>query len=343
MKKSSPQFHELLLGFPAQFKAGLAAAHSATPGTGRWALGTGRTLTIAGMGGSALPGDLLKTLVITGTWRGPHPIILRRDYGLSPVVSRQSLVVCISYSGNTEETLSAYQAARKQKLLLMAITSSGKLAVWAKRDRIPLARIPTGIPPRFAVGVQFGALVGMLVRTGLLPTKAQRETLALSKTLKISQLLPTSYQLRHFLFGRIPVIYASSRLAPIAYSWKTNINENAKVPAFANIFPELNHNEINVFTHLSKKQLLATQHVALVVLEDAKENPRIVKRMRVTASFAKKIGVPVHIEKISGSSPLTRIFRAYLLGLATSGFLAESLGVDPIPVDLIEEFKKRLG
>src|SRR3989344_2639833 len=135
MNKSSTQFRTLLLNFPAQFETGLAAAHSAAPGTGRWALGTGRTLTIAGMGGSALPGDLLKTLVITGAWRGPHPIILRRDYGLSPVVSRQSLVVCISYSGNTEETLSAYQAARKQKLPVMVITSGGKLMVWAKRDR----------------------------------------------------------------------------------------------------------------------------------------------------------------------------------------------------------------
>ena len=188
-----------------------------------------------------------------------------------------------------------------------------------------------------------GGLAGILVRAGLLQKQAERETLALSKILKVKPLLAPASILSRFFSGRIPVIYASSRLAPIAYSWKTNINENAKVPAFANIFPELNHNEINVFTRLSKKQLLATQHVALVVLEDAKENPRIAKRMRVTASFAKKIGVPVHIEKISGSSPLTRIFRAYLLVLATSGFLTESLGVDPIPVDLIEEFKKQLG
>ena len=287
--------------------------------------------------------DWIKTLITAAAWRGPHPIILRRDYGLSPVVSRQSLVVCISYSGNTEETLSAYQAAQKQKLPIMVIASGGKLMMWAKRDRVPLAHIPTGTPPRFAVGVQFGALVGILVRAGLLPKQAERETLALSKILKVKPLLAPASALSRSFFGRIPVIYASSHLAPIAYSWKTNINENAKVPAFANIFPELNHNEINVFTRLSKKQSLGTQRVALVMLQDAKENPRIAKRMRVTAALVKKVGVPVRIEKISGPSSLTRIFRAYLLGLATSGFLAESLGIDPIPVDLIEKFKRQLG
>ena len=100
MKKSSTQFRKLLESFPTQFSMGIKAAHAASF-PNRYTLVASRPLVIAGMGGSALPGDLLKTLVITGAWRGPHPIILRRDYGLSPAVSRQSFVACILYSGNT--------------------------------------------------------------------------------------------------------------------------------------------------------------------------------------------------------------------------------------------------
>lgn len=347
--KKSQGFRKLLADFPKQFPAGLEAAKSAfqIPDS-RFKIPKASHIIICGMGGSAISGLLLQNLQrFDPILRKKHlHVVVHSDYGLPPeATSSRAVVVCISYSGNTEETLSAYRAARKGRLPILAITSGGTLATWAKRDRVPIARIPENIPPRFSTGYQFGALIGLLVKIGFLPAVFQKETRDLEQSLKPTEALRAALGLVRLFGGRrkIPLIYSSPSLSAAAYSWKTNIHENAKLPASIHVFPELDHNELNAFIPITQGHADALSRLGIIILQDSTDAARMKKRMRVTSSLIKnEARVPVVTVPISGRSLLTRLFRAQLLGLAFSGILAEYLGIDPIPVPIIERLKTLL-
>lgn len=272
-------------------------------------------------------------------------VVSHRDYGLPPeATNSNAVVVMVSYSGNTEETVYAYQKARRLHLSSYVITTGGKLAKYAKRDRVPMVIIPAGVEPRFAVGYQFGALLGLATKLGFVPAVFEKELLGLEKTLAPQKSLALSRSLANLLRGkrRTPIVYGSSSLSAALYSWKTNIHENTKLPASYHLFPELNHNELNAFTPLTQTHKDAHKHLFVIMIQDAKEHPRTKKRFKLTARVIKAAGIPVtHIE-IKGTNALSRLFAAYLLGLAFSGVLAERLGIDPLPVPAIEDFKKKL-
>ena len=338
-------FHQTISKFPQQFRVGVETAKGIkTKHLGRKV----HHLIICGMGGSAMPGVLLTDLVrFDPRTRSEHlHVAVHRDYGLPPeAVAAPAVVVVISYSGNTEEALSAYRESKKRRLPVFVITSGGALSKLAKQDKIPCLLIPKGVEPRFAVGYQFGALMGLCAKLGFLPSFFQRETLALEKELRPRILLSTAksliapYKKNKRL---IPLIFSSPALAGAAYSWKTNIHENAKLPASVHVFPELNHNELNVFTPFTPVHKTLLSFFLVFMIQDEKEDARTKKRFALTKKLIERLGIPVQLIEIKGKTCLERIFTAYLLGLTVSGLIAERLGINPLPVPIIETFKKRL-
>ncbi|MCD6270779.1 SIS domain-containing protein, partial [bacterium] len=220
---------EIILNFPKQFKVGFRAAQNINIKPKL------KKVCICGMGGSALPANLLA--MVLEEYKEKLSLTIQRDYTLPSSVDRQTLIVCISYSGNTEETISCTKEALKRKLKIVLISSDGQLEKLAKRYSLPFVRIEKGYPPRMALGYLFGALIGILNTLKFIPASLKKELIELEGTLKPEQLEKEGKSLATKLKGRVPVIYASNRLKYLARIWKIKFNENTKIPAFWNYFP----------------------------------------------------------------------------------------------------------
>ncbi len=299
---------------------------------------------ICGMGGSALPGDIFES------WQNSleklnSEIIVHKNYGLPAKIrkSRRTLVICISYSGNTEETLSAYKQALIAKYPVIAITSGGKLEQIAKKNKKPFVLVPAEIPPRFALGYQLGALIGLFAKNSLISKKEQLLIIKAVQQIKYPAQKRLALSISKKLYGRIPVIYASEANRTLAYLLKINFNENAKIPAFINFFPELNHNEFNSFAVLSKKQKAFARSLGIFILKDTKDTKEILRRMRATEFFIKKSGARTLEIILDQPSVFKKTFDCLILSQWISVFLAQHYGVNPLPTELIERFKKELN
>jgi len=313
----------VILDFPKQFKTGLDIAGNIT------VKGKFNNVIICGMGGSALAGELVRLYLLKINKN--VPIAIHRDYGLPKATDRKSLLVCVSYSGNTEETISSFKEALKNNNKIVGITTGGILSKLCKKNNVPLITIPsTGIQPRSSVGYQFFALIKLLANSRVIKIQS-KEILQTAKNLKPEKLL-----------NKIPLIYTSNNWAYLAYNWKIKFNENSKILAFANYFPELNHNELVGFSQniLTKEREKCPFHV--IMLRDEKDNKRNLKRMAIMKEILRKKNVSVDIIDISGYNLLTAIFSNLLLGDWTSYYLALYQNIDPTPVAIIEEFKKKL-
>ena len=221
---------ELLLDFPAQCEAALRLGFE-----GRFRKWTFDRIHFLGMGGSAIGGDLIRSYLEN---RLAVPIFVHRGYELPATVGRSSLIFALSYSGNTEETLATYRSARQRGSRLVAVTSGGKLLAWARRDGIPCVQIPSGFPPRAALGYLFFVPFALLCRqTGLRMEETEfQEMMRLLVKLRDAELAPVvpssrnlSKRLALELFGHVPAIYAGvSRMDTVAIRWRGQIAENAK-------------------------------------------------------------------------------------------------------------------
>ncbi len=323
--KDKSNMRKMILDFPEQFKVGINAAE------GIKSQGEFDEVTVCGMGGSALPADIfniwLKSLKIG------LPLCIHRNYGIPDQTDKNHLVVCASYSGNTEETLSAFDEAVKKKLKIAVITSGGKLARKAKEKNIPLVLIPSGLPPRMSLGLQLGALMKLLINSDVIGNGI-KNLLELEKTLNPKALENQGRKLAKRIKGKTPVIYSSEQLRDLAKIWKIKFNENSKIPSFSNFFPELNHNEMVGYTD--------STGLHVIILKDLTDHPRNQKRIKLTAELLKKKGVPVDIIEIKGQNILYKAFNNLLLADWVSYYLALELGRDPAPVEIVEDFKKRM-
>jgi len=332
---------KIILDFPRQFRTGIEAARGVTlkPGTLlRWP----ENIIVCGMGGSALPGDILVTL-------RPLDVFSYKSYRLPPQAGNESLIICISYSGDTEETLSSFNEAFSRKLPVISITAGGKLAELSKKYGVPLAKIPgPKIPPRLALGEMFAALIQVLVNHNILGPEISEEVLKVGAFLKTGGFENQGKKLAKKIFQKIPIIYASRRFREIGWIWKNSLNETAKVLAICNYFPELNHNETVGFwtppTHRpTMKMQISNEKLYVIILRDPKDShPRILKQMEITKDLIEKEGVKVEIIDMRGKTMLERIFSSVVLGFWTAYWLALEYKVDPTPVKIIEEFKRRL-
>lgn len=317
-----------ILEFPEQFRVGLEAAKNIK------ASGTFKAILICGMGGSALPADILK-MWLEGK-KINLPLKIHRNYGLPDFIDKKYLVIFISYSGNTEETLDAFKAALRRKLRITAISSGGKLNQLCKDSHSPIAIIPSGFQPRLAVGFQFAALMKILANCRLIKDNV-KDISNLENLLEPDALENQGKELARNLKDMIPLIYASERLCDLARIWKIKFNENSKVPAFSSCFPELNHNEHNQFEGNKNNQL------SVIILRDEADHPRILKRMELFAEMLKQRKIAVNSIDIAGKKMLYKIFNNILLSDWVSYYLALEYKTDPMPVKFNDEFKKRMA
>lgn len=290
---------------------------------------------IAGMGGSHLQGDIFQT-VAPGFNLSVH-----QDYGLPPwqeEVLKETLVIASSYSGNTEETLSALEEALRRNFPVAAISTGGKLLELAKKHRIPYIQIPdTGIQPRAALGFTFKAFAKMVGREDIV-----EEATTLATQLKSEEFEDRGKLLAETLKEKIPIMYSSQRNYSIAYNWKIKFNETSKIPAFYNVFPELNHNEMTGFD-LKERTKELSQKIHFIFLKDSTDHPQIQKRMEVTATLYRDRGLPVEIIQLEDHSILYKIFSSLILADWTTLYTAKQYGVEPEEVPMVEEFKHRIA
>ncbi|KKU49273.1 MAG: Bifunctional phosphoglucose/phosphomannose isomerase [Parcubacteria group bacterium GW2011_GWA2_46_9] len=288
---------------------------------------------VAGMGGSNHATDVLKA------WKPELDIIVHRDYGL-PIANdlKNRFVIACSYSGNTEETIDSFNTAVKNNLSVAVIAKGGKLIDLAKKHIAPYIVLPdTGIQPRSAIGFMFMALLKIM--------GDEADLKEASRMVEILQPVSTKIpgrELANKLKGYAPVIYASSRNYAVANNWKVKFTENTKIPAFMNIFPELNHHEMNGFDAAkSTRELTAPFH--FIFLRDDEDNPRVIKRMAILQKMYTDRELPVEVINLTGQSRLEKIFSSLLLADWTSLALAEIYGIDPEPTPMVEEFKKLIA
>src|SRR3989338_1581752 len=287
---------------------------------------------VVGMGGSALAALLLKT------WKPTISIIIHSNYGLPELSTEEcenKTTILSSYSGNTEEVIDAFKEAKKQNLNIVVISTGGKLLALARENKTPYIELPnTGIQPRSALGFSIKAFL-----------KFMGEEKELKKIGELAETLnPTDYEkdgktLAIIVKNHIPVIYASSRNLSLAYIWKIKINETGKIPAFYNVFPEVNHNGMTGFDVRDSTKTLSKKFY-FIILKDKKDDPRILRRMDVLEKLYKDRDLSVESIKLDEKDTWYKIFSSLVLADWFAYYIAIEYGLDPEQVPMVEEFKK---
>ena len=296
-------------------------------------------LAICGMGGSAIGADLAAAAVGS---RAHNPIYTLRRYDLPPWIGEETAVLCSSYSGNTEETLSCYAAAREAGARIIALTTGGKLAELARADGVPVIGVPSGMQPRAAVGYMAVCSLEVAALCGAGPSlRAEVEAAATLLRKLGDEWGPDAPEdslaksLARTLQGSVTVVYGAGLTVPAARRWKTQINENAKLHAFFAELPEADHNEICGWA--------SGEPLSVVFLDDTTLHPRLRRRIELTAEIARDGAKAVEVVESRGESAFERVMSLVFLGDLMSVYLAVLGGADPTPVAVLERFKVELG
>jgi len=330
---------QLLTGFPRQFKKARQIGETFNLNIKQDDV---RNIVFAGMGGSAIGGDLIISCL---NHELRIPAIVNRNYFLPKFVNQSSLVFVSSFSGSTEESLSCYADAKTKKAKIVCITSGGKLAQQAKEDGTPLIRIPGGMQPRAALGYLAIPLFVLLSRSGFAKLTSEdfdeTEMLLEQKEKIYSPAEPTNdaLNLANQLKNKIPILYSSADLLSVVpVRWKGQFSENAKVLAFSNVFPELNHNEIVGWERLPD----ILTNFQIIYFHDRDDYTRNQKRMVITQKILEKVTSPIIELYSEGKSRLARLISLIYLGDWVSFYLAAINGIDPTPVEKIQILKDML-
>jgi glucose/mannose-6-phosphate isomerase len=303
---------------------------------------TSAGLVVAGMGGSAIGGALARSAL------GDHasrPIFVTRAYGLPPWTTPDTMVLCASYSGETEETLACYESAGALGAQRTVVTTGGRLAEMARADGVPVIPLPGGFQPRAAVAYMTIAALEVAALCGAGPRLTSEIDVAASHTEQlVVEWGPDASEdslaktIARGLCGTIPVIVGAGLTTPIAYRWKTQINENSKLPCFTHELPELDHNEL-----VGWEGAREVGRFAAVFLDDSDAHPRVKERMALTEDLiAPGAAASFHLET-RGQTTIERVISLVLLGDLVSIYLAALRGVDPGPVRAIDALKAALA
>lgn len=336
-KLDPSNFRQFIIDTPTQFKVGMDLAKDIK------LEGDFKSVYVSGMGGSALPVDLLKTYLadLFANGEKPFDLNINRYYSLpAQAKNKSALNLITSYSGNTEESISALNEARESGLSIITFSSGGKIEEMAKELGLPHIKLPIPYPnyqPRMGTGYFFGAMIQLLINHGLIPDVSEQ---ILKSANQFSSSMDSYEQRGKELSERVkgvtPIIYAPDLYKSVAMVWKIKFNENAKTPAFWNYFPELNHNEMVGFTNPQAKF-----HV--IMLQDPKDNPMNLKRYEATANLLREKGIESEIIELEGPDVFSKIFLSITIADWASYYLALAYGQDPTPVDMVEKLKKILA
>jgi glucose/mannose-6-phosphate isomerase len=300
----------------------------------------------AGMGGSAIGADLIRSYLYENL---DLPVMVFREYNLPAFIDKRSLVFISSYSGNTEESLSCYQQAKERKFTLIAISSGGKLKELCLKDKNTFIQIPSGFPPRCALGYLSLIPLRVLERMGIIKLsmeKEYREMISVLNELKSKSLNPhiakeknPAKYLALKIFNKIPLLYTSSlHFDVVAVRFRAQLNENAKTLALSNLLPEMNHNEIEGFKNIKK----LIKYLVAIFLIDSGIHPHVQKRIEITQSLIKDCGIPVFEIHSRGDYLLSRLFSLIYTVDFVSFYLAILYNTDPTPVEKISLLKEKL-
>ncbi|MFH1312254.1 MAG: bifunctional phosphoglucose/phosphomannose isomerase [Candidatus Eisenbacteria bacterium] len=299
-------------------------------------------LVVAGMGGSAMGGDLLRSYALK---QSKIPVTVSRGYSLPGFVDSDALVVVSSYSGNTEEALACLGDAIDRNATIAGITSGGELLAAADRHSMPCVRLPEGYPPRAALGYSFGALLALAGPVGLCETPDQDlaeciDTLRnLNKTYGQGESCDNrALAIAGELLDKTPLIYCSDQLSAVGLRWKNQFCENSKKLAFLGLQPEMSHNDIMGW-EIDDESIKG----GVIILRMRGEHPRISPRFAFLEDRIREHGAFCGEFWGVGSSLLTQVFSLILLGDYASVYLALMRGVDPTPIATIDGLKVRIG
>ncbi|MCM8799188.1 MAG: bifunctional phosphoglucose/phosphomannose isomerase [Candidatus Omnitrophica bacterium] len=334
---------EILLDFPQQCKVAIQIAKNLEVFSLKKDF---NKIVFIGMGGSAIAGDLIRSYLYSEI---RIPILVLREYDVAGFLDKESLVFACSYSGNTEETISFYQQAKEKFSTIIGISSGGRLKELCFQDKNLFIEIPKGLPPRCALGYLGLIPLKILEKLGLITDREEhyKELILILEGLK-RRLSPTTPKLQNpakyiasKLYNKLPIIYSSSlHFDVVVNRFRTQLNENAKILAWSNTFPELNHNEIEGFSFNNLKRLF--KNLVVIFLNDKGMHPQVKKRISITSDIIKDIGIDILGVSSEGNFLLTRIFSLiYILDFA-SFYLALLYKTDPTPVERIGYLKQRL-
>jgi len=314
----------IIKGFPEQLKVGLGLGSQIKLDKKY------DSVVVSGMGGSIIAGDILLTLISHINKDKKPTIFINREYGLPDWVGVDDLVVCISWKGTTEETISSFRVAAGKGLKTIVISKGGEvdeIEKLAQDNGSPLIRLPDEkIPPRFAVGYMTGAIIGLMGLGDELNFDITAED--------VEQLSIEGESIAGNIGKKIPLIYSSFEWRKLPSFWKILFNENAKIPAFWNYFPGLAHNEIASLENGNKS-------FYPIMIVDELEKGAIKSNFDAAIAIFNKLGYNCSIVNLSaGSKLLEKILKNYILALWTSFYLAKKIGVDPEETRLIDEFKE---
>jgi glucose/mannose-6-phosphate isomerase len=320
-----------------------------------WTASAPENLAICGMGGSAIGADLV--LASTPELRVPAAVI--RGYSLPQWAGTETLVVAVSHSGETEETLACAEMALARGCRLVCACSGGRLADLARDNHLPLVLVPAALQPRASLGYLSAPLLAVLEVTGLCSSR-ERDVAETVKMLREGTsamgpdisgppaasdpaasfpVSPSAHSLARLLHGRQLVVYGAGSTVSAAKRWKGQVNENAKAPAFWNELPELDHNELMGWTSLPG----ITEKTLAVFLNDGALDSRLLLRAELTGELLEERGVTVEHVWAHGDSGLARLFSLVQLGDYVSYYAALLYGADPTPVAAIQDFKTKLA
>lgn len=304
-----------------------------------------QNVVIAGMGGSAIAGDFVRCATFG---RLPVPMVVCRTYRLPHALSDKTLFIASSYSGNTEETLSAFAAARRSGSQIICATSDGRLQELALADNLPLFKLPTGFQPRAALAYLVVPMLSIFAACGWLNNVGEEIAAAAEQLRDLrKRYAPESAGEKNLakkialaIHQKIPIVYAGvENFEVVACRWKGQFCENGKTQAFWNVFPEVNHNEIVGWGLRGAFD----RNYQVIFLRDGDDHERIQRRMDITRRLIEQSSNPV-IEVWSRGEPLlARMFSTIFLGDMASVYLAVLNDVDPTPVTKIDFLKNELG
>ncbi len=302
-------------------------------------------IAVLGMGGSAIGGDLVRVYLAPSC---PIPIVVVRDYSLSQFLDKRAVVFASSYSGNTEETLSAVNQARKRSCTIVALTAGGTLGDLARQYSWPWVRLPSGFAPRAALGYSFSAILLSLqslhitadIKSDLTDLTTFLAGYGTSLQPDSPQAENRAKQVAQRLFNRTPIIYGSSGTMAVAASrWRAQLCENAKQYAIAGECPECNHNEVVGWESLAK----SPQSWVTILLRDSDEHERTAKRFDILTELLKEKEMETISVQLSGRTALQRLFSSILLGDWVSYYLAILNAIDPMRIEAIDYLKSHMG
>ncbi len=298
---------------------------------------------VAGMGGSAIGGELLKD------WARDKvnvPIEVNREYLLPAYADEKTLVFIISYSGETEESLSVFLDALRRRCMIFCISSGGSLIEFSKKLHVSHLQIPSGMPPRAALPYLFSPLPLILAKIGLVSSVQSEFSEAIKTLEKVSyenspeKAVDENFSKRLALgvCGTMPIIYGFGFYRAVSQRFKQQFNENSKIPSKWDVFPELNHNEIVGWERADK---LATCFSTVFIRdEDEPEETRL--RIEITKELIQKNVAKIFEVWSLGESKLAKMLSTILIGDFTSVYLAVLRGVDPTPVRTISLLKDKM-